>query len=160
MIYQDRGDLAQALEFYQRSLALFEQVGNPAEIAISLYQIGRIYQLRGDLAPALEFYQRTLALSEQVGNPASIVRSLGQISLLQQQRGEMRQALLHVARALALASKIKIPPPLAQQVQRAFFRTLHASPPEHRRAWLAEVFPPGAVETILSAYQELVDNSQ
>ena len=91
-----------------------------------------VYQERGELEQALDYYQRSLALSEQVGNPASIVRSLGQISLLQQQREEMRQALLHVACALALASKI--PPPLAQQVQRVFSRTLHASPPEHRRA--------------------------
>ena len=65
MICQLRGDLALALEFYQCSLALFEQVGNPAQIASSLGQIGMIYQLRGDLAPALEFYQRSLALSNR-----------------------------------------------------------------------------------------------
>jgi tetratricopeptide (TPR) repeat protein len=43
-IYRAQGDYPQALEYYQRSLAIKEDIGNKKGIAASLNKIAGIYQ--------------------------------------------------------------------------------------------------------------------
>ncbi|MEA2602862.1 MAG: hypothetical protein QOF89_3854, partial [Acidobacteriota bacterium] len=47
MVSQDRGDYEQALEWYQKSLRIFEELGNRAGMASSYHQLGMVAQHRG-----------------------------------------------------------------------------------------------------------------
>jgi tetratricopeptide (TPR) repeat protein len=62
-----QGKLEQALDYYERALALKEQVGDPTTIARSLNITGGIYQMQGKCEQALEQFARSLHLIESFG---------------------------------------------------------------------------------------------
>ncbi|MFX0115967.1 MAG: tetratricopeptide repeat protein [Candidatus Hodarchaeota archaeon] len=100
-----RGDLDRAEKFFQQSLTLREEVGNPADIAASLHNLGLIHFGHGDLDQAEEFFQRSLTLREEVGNPSDIAASLNNLGELYRQRGELDRAEDCYRRSLALAEQ-------------------------------------------------------
>jgi tetratricopeptide (TPR) repeat protein len=83
-----------------------EHVGNPADIALFLNNIGYIYYSQGQLDTALDYYQRALALFEQVGNPADIALSLNNIGMIYESQGQIETALDYYQRALTLKEQV------------------------------------------------------
>jgi tetratricopeptide (TPR) repeat protein len=61
MVAQERGDYEAALDWYRRSLAIDEELGNRAGMASSYHQLGNVAYLRGDHDRALDWYRRSLA---------------------------------------------------------------------------------------------------
>ena len=61
-VYSNRGDLVQALDFYQQALCILREVGDPAGEATTLNNIGAMHQNRGDLEQALEFHQQAVTI--------------------------------------------------------------------------------------------------
>jgi tetratricopeptide (TPR) repeat protein/KaiC/GvpD/RAD55 family RecA-like ATPase len=104
-----RGDYDAALEWYQKSLALMERLGNLEGIAGSYHQIGMIHQDRGDYDAALEWYQKSLALRERLGNLAGIAASLGQIGTVLAKQKKFREAIGLTHTALVLFKRIGSP---------------------------------------------------
>jgi tetratricopeptide (TPR) repeat protein len=90
----------------QDAVRLFEQVGNPTDIAGSLNNIGYIYNSQGQLDRALDYFQRALALFEQVGNPADIAGSLNSIGRIYGRQDQLDRALDYFQRALALREQV------------------------------------------------------
>jgi tetratricopeptide (TPR) repeat protein len=68
MVAQDRGDLAAAEDWYRKSLAIDEALGDQRGLASSYHQLGRVAQLRGDLAGAEQWYRKSLAILEALGD--------------------------------------------------------------------------------------------
>ena len=64
------GDARQAVNFYQRALAIKEQVyqetPNHPDIASTLIGLGNAWRALDDARQAVSFYQRALAIYEQV----------------------------------------------------------------------------------------------
>ncbi len=54
----------QALDYYQKSLRIYQESDNKYAIASSLGNIGVVYSLQGNFAKALDYYQKGLAMSE------------------------------------------------------------------------------------------------
>jgi tetratricopeptide (TPR) repeat protein len=105
-IYQQQGELEQALRYYERTLILDEQVGDPASIATTLNNIGYVYDAQGELEQALRYYERALTFYEQVGNPASIATILNNIAYVYQQQESVEQAIVYLNRALSLYERL------------------------------------------------------
>ncbi|MFX0064544.1 MAG: tetratricopeptide repeat protein [Candidatus Hermodarchaeota archaeon] len=102
ILYGHKGELDTALDYYQRSLALREMIGNPQDIAGSLNNIAIIYSSKGDLDTALDYYQRSLALHKTIGNSQDIAGSLLNIGLIYRSKGELDTALDYLHQSLAL----------------------------------------------------------
>ncbi len=66
--YYLQGDYSKALEFYQKSLAIYEEVlGTKHPSTVTSYDnIGMVYQAKREYDKALEFYQKSLATYEEV----------------------------------------------------------------------------------------------
>jgi len=92
VIHKARGDYAAALEWYQKSVALKEELGDKAGLATSFNNIASVHYARGDYAAALEWYQKSVALKEELGNKAGLARSYGNIAKLHLAQGEHGQA--------------------------------------------------------------------
>ncbi len=61
-VYSNRGDLVQALDFYQQALHILRQVGDRPGEAATLNNIGAMHHNRGDLEQALEFREQAVTI--------------------------------------------------------------------------------------------------
>jgi tetratricopeptide (TPR) repeat protein len=92
---------------------VLEQVGDPADIALSLNNIGAIYNTQGKLEQALNCFEQARALFEQVGDPADIALSLNNIGAIYRKQGKLEQALNYYERARALFEQVGNPADIA-----------------------------------------------
>ena len=104
--YGWKGELGQALEYAQQSLALREKLGHKKEIADSLVWIGWIYSWKGEVDRVLEYGQQGLALAEELGHKPLIIWSLQLIGWSYNGKGERDRALEYCQQSLALAEEL------------------------------------------------------
>ena len=102
MVYRLRGDLDQALECYEQSLALYEESSNRQGIAAALNGLGTVFSLKGDRDRAIDFYERSLVFKEEIGDELDIAKSLNNIGLTYEGKGELNRALEYYQRSLTL----------------------------------------------------------
>ena len=106
IVHQLRGDYGKALEHYERSRKIGEELGDDAGIASSLHQIGGIYYLRGDYEKALEYSERAKEISQKLGRRAGLSKSLQQIGIIHFSRGDYDKALEYFEQARAISEEL------------------------------------------------------
>ncbi|HEY9231011.1 MAG TPA: tetratricopeptide repeat protein, partial [Blastocatellia bacterium] len=109
MIYEVRGDYEMALQHYQESLKIEEELDNRAGVATSLHQIGMIHQQRGDYEAALRHYQASREIAEDLGDRAGVAESLAQIGRLFTQIGRYGEAFDNLLVALFAFVELQSP---------------------------------------------------
>ncbi len=102
VVYRLQGDLDQALEYYEQSLALYEESGNRQGIAAALNGLGSVFKQKGDLDRALDFYKRSLVLQEEIGDKLNIAKALNNIGLTYENQGELDRTMEYFQRSLTL----------------------------------------------------------
>lgn len=103
---QERTDnLPRAMQMYEDSLALAQELGNELEEAALLNGLGRLHSSLGDKQKALRFYARALSLREKGGDLAGQAWTLNNIGWIHAGLGDKRQALAYYERALPLAQR-------------------------------------------------------
>jgi tetratricopeptide (TPR) repeat protein len=106
LLIQNRGEYDKAMDYYDRSLKIAEELGNYAGVAKTLTQIGVIYQERGDNEKALEYHDRSLKIAGDLGNRAGVVASLGQIGRINAERGDYDKALENYEQVLKISEEL------------------------------------------------------
>jgi len=101
-IYQFQGSYADALDYYQQSLASKRELGDRAGEANTLNNIGTIYGLQGSYAEALDFSQQSLTLFRDLGDRAGEAKSLNNIGSISQLQGRYAEALDYYQQSLEL----------------------------------------------------------
>ena len=79
MVAQARGRLDEAAEWYARSLAISEELGDRPRMADGYHELGRVAQARGRLDEAAEWYARALAISEELGDRPGMANTYDQL---------------------------------------------------------------------------------
>jgi len=104
-IHAFKGNHAKALEYYIRSVKVYEQDEDAAGkgMANVLNNIAATYHLQEDLSNALLFYRRSLNIREQLGLKDDISQSLTNIGIVLQGMGELDSALMNFNRGLEIA---------------------------------------------------------
>ena len=64
----NKGDLDQALEYYQRSLSLARKINNEFHISSTLLMIGFCYHRKGALDISLEYAQKSSAIMQKLND--------------------------------------------------------------------------------------------
>jgi tetratricopeptide (TPR) repeat protein len=105
-VYQDKGEYDTALDWYNKSLKITEQIGDQAGIAVTYNNIGRVYKYKGDYDKALEWYLNSLKIKEQIGDRAGLATTYNQIGLIYQSKGDYAKALDYAEKALNISLKI------------------------------------------------------
>jgi len=104
------GDYAAARPYYERALAISEQVLGPThpDTASSLNNLGYLLKAQGELAAARPYYERALAISEQVLGPThpDTASSLNNLGALLDSQGELAAARPYYERALAIREQV------------------------------------------------------
>ena len=104
--FKNQGDYVRALEYYQRSLRLKEELGQEEKMATSLNNIGNIYYFLDEVDKALEYMQRGLDLSEATKNEYQISSALNNIGLIYLKKGDSETAIDFFNRSLSLYKKL------------------------------------------------------
>ncbi|MFX0092078.1 MAG: tetratricopeptide repeat protein, partial [Candidatus Hodarchaeota archaeon] len=105
-VYRQKGELNQALDYYQRCLVIHEEIGNKHDVALALNNIGEIYRSKGDVNLALQNFQRGLPIFKEIDNTLHASLSLNNIGGIYRQKGELDKALDCHQQALALRKEL------------------------------------------------------
>ena len=105
-VEQDKGNYAEALEAYRKSIPLSEASGTKRLLAYTLSLIARINFSQGNYPAALESYQKSLKLGEELGNEGWVANILSSMSLVYRNIGNFGQALDSAQRSLTVLESL------------------------------------------------------
>ena len=98
MIHQDQGNYEEAVEKYNQSLKIKEELGDKSGIAATLQQLGMIHQDQGNYEEAVKMYNQSLKIVEELGDKSGIAITLHQLGRIDEEKEEYRtcsQELFH-----------------------------------------------------------------
>ncbi|MHA1480205.1 MAG: tetratricopeptide repeat protein [Candidatus Thorarchaeota archaeon] len=104
--YMRQGYFDRALDCHERSLLLFEEIGNKQGKAESFSGIGSIHWRNGDLDTALQYFEQSLTLREEIGDKFGISSSLNAVGIIYRRKGDLNRALEYYKRSLVLKEEI------------------------------------------------------
>ena len=93
IIHHDQGDYAQAIENYNLSLKINEELGDKSGIAITLHQLGIIHQDQGDYAEAIKNYGKSMKIAEELGDKSGMAQTLHQLGNIFYSQGDYAEAI-------------------------------------------------------------------
>lgn len=112
-VLRAQGNFHGARPYYERALAITEQVQGPEHLdtAHGLTSLGSLLQAQGDYHGARPYYERALAITEQVQGSQHLdtIQSLDSLGLLLQVQGDLPGARVHYERALAITEQMHGP---------------------------------------------------
>ncbi len=87
-------NIDKALEYYKKSLKIFEDIGDKAAIATALGKIGLIYDEGwGNNEEAIKYYEKSLEIKKELGDKAGITRLLNNIGNIYVYWGKYDEAM-------------------------------------------------------------------
>ena len=101
-----KSDYTKALDYYQRSLKIQEEIGDKKASASTINNIGIIYKQQGDYPKALEYYQRSLKINEEIGDKKGSALTINNIGIIYKQQGDFPKALEYYQRSLKINEEI------------------------------------------------------
>jgi tetratricopeptide (TPR) repeat protein len=101
-----RRDYSQALDYYQRSLKINEEIDNKKGIGKALSNIGLNYMNEGNFPQALDYYQRSLKAYEETEDKKAIAEALDNVGKYYGNQGNFPQALDYYERSLKINEEI------------------------------------------------------
>ena len=92
IMYQLRGELAEARRLYDESLEINKRLGDQSNIAISLHQLAMLAHNQGDIEEARRLYNESLEIDKRIANQSGIASTLHQLAILAQGQGGIEEA--------------------------------------------------------------------
>jgi class 3 adenylate cyclase len=107
MGYYTKGKYIEVLESWQRSLAVFDSIGDKIGVSNLLNNLGAVYFNQGDDVRAIEYYLRSLKVAEEIGDTLRIASALLNIGNVYLNKDETLDiSLEYLFKGLALAKEI------------------------------------------------------
>ncbi len=103
--FDDKGEWNKAIEYYDRSQLIFEEIGDRAGLAAAFNCIGAICCYNGSFDQALDYYERSRAIREDVGDHCGLAQSLNDIGGIYMNKGLWDKALDYYQRSRAIWEK-------------------------------------------------------
>jgi len=104
--YWTKANYTKALENFQKSLVIFEKLGDNVGIAKNLNNIGAIYTEQGNRLGALAIFEKALVLNEQSGNKQGAAGNLTNIGLIYHEQDNYPRALQYYQRSIKICEEI------------------------------------------------------
>jgi len=100
------GEYAQALDYYQRSLAIYEEIGNRMLMASSLNNIGLVHYDRQEYDLAMTTYERALEYGRRNDDKQNTALTLNNLGMVFEARGMYDNALARYDASLAIREEL------------------------------------------------------
>ena len=115
-IYDNQGDYQKALDYYTRSLKIFEERKDKKEIQSELINIGVIYYKKADYSKALEYYFKSFKIQNELGDKEGIAITLNNIGAIYNDQGDIYKALNYHKRSLKIREELADKEGIAQSL--------------------------------------------
>jgi predicted ATPase/class 3 adenylate cyclase len=102
------GRPALAFELYERSLAIFDELGDAHGRAVLLHRFGIHAMLHGDLARARDLIGESHALHESHGDVWGLAQTVGTLGAIARDEGDLEQAVTLVGESARLAEEVGV----------------------------------------------------
>lgn len=110
LAYYIKGDYLQVLDYWQRSLEIFEKIEDRLGVSNLTNNIGAVYFNQGDDPTALDYYLQSLRVSEQIGDSLRIATALTNLGAVYYNKKETAdKALEYYLRALTISENLRDP---------------------------------------------------
>jgi len=100
------GQNDQALELYEKSLAILQQIGDRQGEGATLNNLATTAHAKGDYDTALRYLEQSLAIQQQIGDRQGEGVTLSNISQIHKVRGDYDTALRYLEQSLAIRQQI------------------------------------------------------
>ncbi|MBK9248935.1 MAG: tetratricopeptide repeat protein [Ignavibacteria bacterium] len=97
-----RGNYQNSLEYYQKSLTLFEAIEDTNRISVVIGNIGIVYRNLSDYQMAIECYEKALKIAQDSGNKEEMARNTGNLGNIYLIMGLYTAALENYNRAIVI----------------------------------------------------------
>ena len=104
--YHSLGQYQKAIDFYEQSLEIEREIGNPQGEAISLGNLGNAYDSLGQYQKAIDFHQQYLEISREIGDRLGEAASLGNLGNAYHSLGQYQKAIDFHQQFLEMAREI------------------------------------------------------
>ncbi|MFW5665065.1 MAG: tetratricopeptide repeat protein, partial [Coleofasciculus sp.] len=104
--YDALGEYQQAIECYQLSLAIYQEIDDRSGIAKVLNNLGNAYNLLGEYPKAIDSYQQSLATSMKIADRQTIASSLMGLGSISNSLGKSQQAINYHQQSLVIFKEI------------------------------------------------------
>ena len=94
------------VNYYVRSLAIREELGDKLGLGYSLNNIGNVHKNKGDYDKALDHLERSLAIRGEIGDKRGMGYSLGNIGGVHADKGDYNKAEEYLEKSLAIQKEI------------------------------------------------------
>ena len=101
-----KSDFPKALEYFQHSLKINEEIGDKQGMAKTINNIGNIYKDQGDNPKALEYYQRSLKIYQEIGDKQGMAKTINNIGIIYKAQDDNPKALEYYQRSLKISEEI------------------------------------------------------
>jgi tetratricopeptide (TPR) repeat protein len=89
----NQGNILKALEYYEQSLKLRQEINDKTGIALAYNNFAFIYNNQGNIGKALEYYNKSLKLQEEAGNKTGAALTLNNIGAIYHLQDDILKAL-------------------------------------------------------------------
>lgn len=107
ILKQDSTQIDSSLNYYQKALEIYEEIGDEEGISRAASNVGTNYWKKGDYNKAVPYLERAIRLNEKNGvsnRSVTVYISMGKYHL---KRNEPKQAIPYLEKALAIAEETK-----------------------------------------------------
>jgi CHAT domain-containing protein/lipopolysaccharide biosynthesis regulator YciM len=104
-LYFYQSNTALALEYYQKSLVLKEQISASDDIGIALHNIAGVHARQGNYELALEYYRR--ALEKRSATKEGVAETLNRMGDVYSLMGDPARSLEYLQKSMAIAEEMK-----------------------------------------------------
>ena len=112
--YDTQGNMPKALEYYNKSLNIYNELEYKKGIALSFNKIGLIYDHQGDKTKALEYHNKSLNIYNELEHKIGIAASFNNIGSTYEDQGDMPKALEYYNKSLKIRKEIGAKKGIAQ----------------------------------------------
>jgi len=100
-------DYPQAIEHFEKSLAIRIENGDRHGAAIIYNNLGVVYERQGDYDKALEYHRQSFELKKEIGDLYGLAISHANLGLILYYKGDYSQALGHLEQAVSICRDIE-----------------------------------------------------
>jgi non-specific serine/threonine protein kinase len=102
----DQGDMPQAIDYHQKALEIYQELGDRTGIAFSLNNLGGHAGRHGDYEQAMRFFEESLALYAELEGTRGMIFVLNNLGITTRDLGDQGRAADFYERSLALARQL------------------------------------------------------